>query len=164
MIGSSGRQRVQIDVIENLQIEVPPLEGQRKIGSLLKSLDDKIALNNRINDNLQQQAQAIFEKEFLTVQTLPEGWKQASLIDIADYQNGLAMQNIDQKMEKLVFRFSRLKSFVKAVAMIVVKCVLLTLKATISFTMVMLSSLGQEVYLLIYGVVVFADSTNICSK
>lgn len=52
MIGSSGRQRVQIDVIENLQIEVPPLEGQRKIGSLLKSLDDKIALNNRINDNL----------------------------------------------------------------------------------------------------------------
>ncbi len=92
MIGSSGRQRVQIDVIENLQIEVPPLEGQRKIGSLLKSLDDKIALNNRINDNLQQQAQAIFEKEFLTVQTLPEGWKQASLIDIADYQNGLAMQ------------------------------------------------------------------------
>ena len=45
-----------------------------------------------INNNLEQQAQAIFEKEFLSVQTLPDGWQQASLIDIADYLNGLAMQ------------------------------------------------------------------------
>ena len=52
MVGSSGRQRVQTSVVENLVISVPPLEEQRKIGSLLKALDDKIALNNRINNNL----------------------------------------------------------------------------------------------------------------
>ncbi len=85
MIGSSGRQRVQIDVIENLQIEVPPLEGQRKIGSLLKSLDDKIALNNRINDNLQQQAQAIYHEHFESVKSgnLPSEWRIVKLGEIA---------------------------------------------------------------------------------
>ena len=64
MVGSSGRQRVQADVVKNLQIEVPPLVEQRKFGSFLKSFDDKIALNDKINKNLEQQAQAIFLKMF----------------------------------------------------------------------------------------------------
>ena len=92
MVGSSGRQRVQTDVVKNLEIDVPPLVEQEKIGSFLKVFDDKIALNDRINKNLEQQAKAIFSNEFLTLETLPDGWKQASLIDIADYLNGLAMQ------------------------------------------------------------------------
>lgn len=92
MVGSSGRQRVQTDVVENLEIDFPPLSEQAKIASILKSFDDKIALNNKINNNLEQQAKAIFENEFLSLQSLPNGWKQASLIDIADYLNGLAMQ------------------------------------------------------------------------
>ena len=92
MVGSSGRQRVQTDVVKNLEIDVPPLVEQEKIGSLLKLFDDKIALNDRINKNLEQQAQAIFANEFLSLDTLPDGWNQASLIDIADYLNGLAMQ------------------------------------------------------------------------
>lgn len=92
MVGSSGRQRVQTDVVKNLEIDVPPLVEQEKIGSFLKAFDDKIALNDRINKNLEQQAQAIFSNEFLTLETLPDGWKQSSLIDIADYLNGLAMQ------------------------------------------------------------------------
>lgn len=92
MVGSSGRQRVQTDVVANLGIELPPLEEQRKIGELLKTFDDKIKLNNEINNNLEQQALAIFANEFLSLDTIPEGWKQASLIDIADYLNGLAMQ------------------------------------------------------------------------
>ncbi len=62
MVGSSGRQRVQTDVLKNLEINIPDLENQRKIGSLLKSIDDKIELNNRINKNLEEQAQAIFKK------------------------------------------------------------------------------------------------------
>lgn len=52
MVGSSGRQRVQTDVVANLDIELPPIEEQRKIGSVLRLLDDKIALNNAINNNL----------------------------------------------------------------------------------------------------------------
>lgn len=60
MVGSSGRQRVQIDVVQNLVIPFPSLSEQRKIASILKSLDDKIALNTKINDNLEQQAASIF--------------------------------------------------------------------------------------------------------
>lgn len=69
-----------------------------------KTMIDEIAMNTRlsftasqstsinVNNNLEQQAQAIFSNEFLTLETLPDGWKQTSLIDIADYLNGLAMQ------------------------------------------------------------------------
>lgn len=52
MVGSSGRQRVQTDVIKNIEIDLPSLTEQRKIASVLHSLDDKIALNNKINNNL----------------------------------------------------------------------------------------------------------------
>lgn len=65
MVGSSGRQRVQTDVVANLDIELPPIEEQRKIGGLLKTIDDKIELNNAINNNLEQQAQALFKKWFI---------------------------------------------------------------------------------------------------
>ena len=64
MVGSSGRQRVQTDVIANLDIDFPKLSDQVKIAGVLKSLDDKIALNNEINNNLEQQTQAIFDSMF----------------------------------------------------------------------------------------------------
>ena len=65
MVGSSGRQRVQTDVVADLDIELPNIKEQRKIGSILMALDDKIALNNEINNNLQEQAQAIFKECFI---------------------------------------------------------------------------------------------------
>lgn len=65
MVGSSGRQRVQTDVVGNLDVELPPIEEQRKIGGLLKAIDDKIEHNNVINNNLEQQAQAIFKEWFI---------------------------------------------------------------------------------------------------
>ena len=49
MVGSSGRQRVQTDVVQNLVIDVPSIAEQKRIGALLKALDDKIAVNNEIN-------------------------------------------------------------------------------------------------------------------
>lgn len=64
MVGSSGRQRVQTEVLQNLVIPFPSLSEQRKIGSLLKTLDDKIALNTKINNNLEQQAFALFDSLF----------------------------------------------------------------------------------------------------
>lgn len=92
MVGSSGRQRVQQGVLDELELIVPPLEEQQKIGAMLAMLDQKIALNNKINDNLQQQALAIFQQELLRDGELPEGWSIGSLLDIANYLNGLAMQ------------------------------------------------------------------------
>ena len=79
--------------MKNIIVKVPTNKKvQEKISSILGVIDDKIEKNQEINNNLEQQAKAIFSNEFLTLETLPDGWKQASLIDIADYLNGLAMQ------------------------------------------------------------------------
>lgn len=78
--------------IENLEVLLPDIDTQKSIVTILSVIDKKIKQNTEINNNLEQQAQAIFSNEFLTLEALPDGWKQASLIDIADYLNGLAMQ------------------------------------------------------------------------
>ncbi|CRH92847.1 EcoKI restriction-modification system protein HsdS [Chlamydia trachomatis] len=80
MVGSSGRQRVQTDVVKNLEIDVPPLVDQEKIGSFLKSFDDKIALNDKINKNLEQQAEALFYSMF--VENANPIWKDGVLSDL----------------------------------------------------------------------------------
>lgn len=90
--GSASQANISTKTIEQHIMEIPNEDIRKKIVFILLNIDKKIDVNNRINDNLEQQAQAIFEKEFLAVQAFPEGWKQASLIDIADYLNGLAMQ------------------------------------------------------------------------
>ena len=64
MVGSSGRQRVQTDVLQNLNIVVPSFDIQKKIGALLCNIDDKIALNNAINNNLEQQLHALYLRLF----------------------------------------------------------------------------------------------------
>jgi len=51
--------------LANQPIELPPLSEQAKIVRFLKSLDDKIEVNRRINDNLEQQAQALFKSWFV---------------------------------------------------------------------------------------------------
>ena len=52
MVGSSGRQRVQQGVLDELLLTVPPLDEQKEIGIFLSTIDEKIAHNERINDNL----------------------------------------------------------------------------------------------------------------
>ena len=87
MVGSSGRQRVQTDVVANLDIELPPIEEQRKIGGLLKAIDDKIELNNKINNNLEQQARAIFKAWFVDFELnsgiMPSNWHISQLGSVA---------------------------------------------------------------------------------
>ena len=86
MVGSSGRQRVQQSVLNDLIMKVPSLEDQKKISSVFCVLDQKIALNNEINDNLQQQAAAIFRSWFVDCipfgGTVPDEWKNVTLEDI----------------------------------------------------------------------------------
>ena len=77
---------------QELEIEIPPMTQQQKVVSLLETIRVKIELNNAINDNLEQQAQAIFRRELLRNGELPPNWTTGSLLDIANYLNGLAMQ------------------------------------------------------------------------
>ena len=83
MVGSSGRQRVQQSVLEELELSVPDLDEQRRIGAFLARLDEKIALNNRINDNLMQQAVTIFKSWFVEYSPFdgiePKEWETVNL-------------------------------------------------------------------------------------
>ena len=88
MVGSSGRQRVQTDVVKDIEIDIPELEEQKRIGSLLKALDDKIEINNRINNNLDEQMQALYKSWFVDFEPFngvkPANWTNADIYSIAN--------------------------------------------------------------------------------
>ena len=88
----STRGNINAQTLGKMPITLIERKKQDALVCILSSIDEKIKKNNEINNNLEQQAQVIFANEFLSLDTLPEGWKQSSLIDIADYLNGLAMQ------------------------------------------------------------------------
>ena len=87
MIGSSGRQRVQQSVLNATELFVPPLSEQIEIGRTLRSLDDKIENNTKINHHLEQMAQAIFKSWFVDFEpfggTMPSDWRNGTLSGIA---------------------------------------------------------------------------------
>ena len=79
--------------IHNLSVKIPcNLEEQKKISSILKSFDDKIELNNQINKNLEQQAQAIFKSWFIDFEpfggVIPDNWIEGKLGDFVDVKRG----------------------------------------------------------------------------
>lgn len=92
MVGSSGRQRVQTDVVQNLEIMVPDYEEQKRISGILKSLDDKIAANTEVNKNLAEQVSSIYQAWFEDFSRFdgvcPQTWKQGVLADIASITSG----------------------------------------------------------------------------
>lgn len=107
MVGSSRRQRVQTDVVANLSINLPPLPTQQKIAAILSSLDDKIELNNKINTNLEQQAQALFKNWFVDFEPfggkMPEGWKEKTLDSFCSIFTG--RKNANASVENGKYKF-----------------------------------------------------------
>jgi restriction modification system DNA specificity domain protein len=70
----------------NYEVEVPDLDTQEKIASILYSLDSKIELNRRINDNLEQQAQSLFKSWF--VDNSNPTWHETTLSEVASFIGG----------------------------------------------------------------------------
>lgn len=83
-------------------------EDQRRIASILSSLDRKIELNNKINADLEEMAQAIFKNWFVDFEPfkdgkfvdselgmIPEGWKVGTIGDIVEFQNGFTFSSKD---------------------------------------------------------------------
>lgn len=107
MVGSSGRQRVQTDVVVNLDIGLPNIKEQRKIGSILRALDDKIALNNAINNNLEQQAKALYKdwffdfSPFSSDRNLPNGWHIGTVGDIIQLHDSKRVPLSGAKRDKM---------------------------------------------------------------
>lgn len=90
--GSASQANISTNTIADTIIKLPPLPTQQKIAAILSSLDDKIELNNKINTNLEQQAQALFKNWFVDFEPfggkMPEGWKVGKLSDIAEITMG----------------------------------------------------------------------------
>lgn len=103
MAEGAVQQCLFINPLKQFQISIPPLDEQKKIAGVLSALDDKIELNNKINRNLEAQAQAIFKSWFIDFEPfkngkfidselgkIPEGWKVEEL--------GKVSKNIREKV------------------------------------------------------------------
>ena len=100
MTGSS-QPTIPMKTIRILKVPVPPKNIQKKVVSIILTINQKIKQNKKINKNLEQQAQTIFEEEILSLDFIPSTWKKSSLLEIATYLNGLAMQKFrPSKKEK----------------------------------------------------------------
>ena len=93
----SAQSQITIDALRKLSIELPPLDYQNFVVDVLKTFDDKIEMNRRINDNLEQQAQALFKSWFVDFEPfkdgefveselgmIPKGWRTLCLRDIVE--------------------------------------------------------------------------------
>ena len=85
-VSGSALPRIVLKAFKTVNIEIPDLLTQQCIATILSVLDDKIELNNKINENLEQQAQAIFKSWFVDFEpfggVMPDDWKIGKVIDI----------------------------------------------------------------------------------
>lgn len=129
MSGANGSKMPRGDKqqIMNWEIELPSeKEDQRRIASILSSLDRKIELNNKINADLEEMAKAIFKNWFVDFEPfkdgkfvdselgmIPEGWKVISLSEIMKYNGGSqppASEFIDTYQEGYI-RFIQIRDY-----------------------------------------------------
>ena len=93
------------ETFENISVKLPPLPTQQKIAAILSSLDDKIELNNKINTNLEQQAQALFKNWFVDFEPfggkMPEGWKVGTVSEIITLHDSKRIPLSSQQREKM---------------------------------------------------------------
>lgn len=113
MVGSSGRQRVQTDVVKNINIKVPAFNIQQKIGRILSALDDKISINNSTNNNLEQQTQAIYKSWFVDFEpfggVMPDNWQCIQLDEVADFIGGYSYKGNELQPSK--YAMATIKNF-----------------------------------------------------
>lgn len=101
----SAQSQITISDLQKVRVSLPCITEQKAIADTLSCLDDKIELNNRMNKTLEEMAQEIFKSWFVDFEPfqdgefidselgpIPKGWRVGTLLDIADYLNGLAMQ------------------------------------------------------------------------
>lgn len=105
--GQSAQPGLSVRTLAKQEIELPALEQQNKIVSILASLDDKIEQNQKINDNLQQQAAAIFKSWFVDYSPFdgvkPKEWGNVFLEDITSLiSRGIAPKYSDNSDQTVI--------------------------------------------------------------
>lgn len=85
----SAQPNISAKSIGEFKVELPDLATQKRISSVFMSIEEKIEVNNRLNGYLEELFDSCFKQ---SLNMVDETWDTASLLDIADYKNGLAMQ------------------------------------------------------------------------
>lgn len=111
LANGGAQQNLNAQIIKDYVLEMPSLADQRRIASILSSLDRKIELNNKINVDLEEMAQAIFKNWFVDFEPfkdgkfvdselgmIPEGWKVGTLGDITNNKSTKVKERNDVKV------------------------------------------------------------------
>ena len=95
-----------------IQINIPEISAQKKIGGILRSLDQKIEINNKINENLEQQAQALFKSWFLDYEpwdgSAPDSWISGKLGDFTKIKRGGSPRPIQEYLSDSGLRWLKI--------------------------------------------------------
>jgi len=124
-ITGSVQLKINQQNLNSIPIKIPNLKKQKEVASILSSLDDKIELNNKINQNLEELAQTLYHQWFISFEfpdkdgklyksnggkmveselgTIPKGWEVASLSEILDVKTGKKDANIRTENGKYKF-------------------------------------------------------------
>ena len=108
--GQSAQPGLSVKTLAKQVIKLPPLDVQNKVVAVLSSLDSKIALNEKINDNLLAQAQTLYKQFFpYGVQDdLPDGWRIGTVGEIIEIHDSkrIPLSGADRtKMEKKIYPY-----------------------------------------------------------
>ena len=111
LANGGAQQNLNAQIIKDYVLKMPSLADQRRIASILSSLDRKIELNNKINADLEEMAQAIFKNWFVDFEPfkdgkfvdselgmIPEGWKVGCLGDITSNKSAKVKERTDVKV------------------------------------------------------------------
>lgn len=135
-LSSGVRKNLNSNDIKNYPIRLPKdLDGQKKISNVLKVLDQKIELNNRINAELEAMAKTLYDYWFVQFdfpdangkpyktsggklvyntalkREIPEGWNDSSLVDIAIFTNGIACQKYYPTGSEPTYKVIKIREF-----------------------------------------------------
>lgn len=96
---TTGLGHVTIADIKRMSVVIPSLDVQRKIVSYIKPIDDKIELNNEINNNLAEQIKTICTAWLSDYApfggVLPDDWSKTPLSSIADFVSGYSYKGAE---------------------------------------------------------------------
>lgn len=115
LANGGAQQNLNAQIIKDFQILLPTLQGQHKIASILSSLDDKIEVNRRINENLEAQAQALFKSWFVDFEPfrdgefveselglIPKGWRMGQLDELCNFISRGLTPKYDENSDELI--------------------------------------------------------------